>query len=570
MRPQDWRATCNKTGVRIPSAAMTSTTVPPLPQSSAHVSSFQSIFKGASQQSAPAPEPMDPHAKIKAVEAGASKNASEQGATQSPSGTSADTSAIAVRAVNGERWHAISVESYVSVAAKAILPGVVQPPLLPIQANLFDGTLPIAPATATIAGASEIGVIRPDRPDANSPAVESTPNRVASKPEKPKATPALDKVGLLAAVNVAVVDQSSAPIRHVFSGQGNGREQGGESSGASAKAFAANAPKGLCATPAEPLAATPDGEGNAKIIPQGQQPFEAVLATQGTGDSLIASTGVPLPSGPPSNAEVIVPVGRATPKGGFDAVASRSSDPPAPPDIEKNVTTGPGSAALRSAQSDRQVSQGSQVDPSKSVTITGKVPDSGAPQLQLQTQTVAVHAATHETPAAQHVPTTTADTARAAKSPEAFASINTAGDEPVASSGINAAKLIQSMGESEMRVGMHSTEFGDISIRTTISQQQMVTQISLSHSDLSQAISAHVATVQAKLGEDYGLHASIEINHQGSSLSGDSGSAAQPEQRSPSDSTGAKSTVVPEGSGGGINLGSIASVGTRYGLDIRI
>ena len=35
-----------------------------------------------------------------------------------------------------------------------------------------------------------------------------------------------------------------------------------------------------------------------------------------------------------------------------------------------------------------------------------------------------------------------------------------------------------------MRVGMHSTEFGDISIRTTLSQQQMLAQISLDHSDL--------------------------------------------------------------------------------------
>ena len=544
---------------------MTSNAALPLPQSSAHVSTFQSVFEGASQQSASAHASVDPHAKPQAGEDAASSNAREQGAAQSASGPSTDSSASASGAVNGERWHAISAEPYVSTASPAISPNVVQSLLSPIQANPYGSTLPIALAITALEGATETRVISPD---ANPPAGASASSRVPNKLEKPKATSAHDNAGLLAAVAVAVVDQSNVPIQHVLGGQGNGREQGDGSSGSSAKTVAANDPRGTHATPAEHLVGVLVGDGNAKIIPQGLQLFDATLAAQGPGESLTVATDIPLASGSPSNGEASLPVGKATQKGALDAISSKNSDPPTLLDVGKSAASGSVDAALRSAQGCGQASQSSQADPAKSLTITARTPDSGA--LQLQAQTVAMHVASHETAAAQHVPTSIADTARAAKSPEVPASIHAAGDEPVASSGINAAKLIQSMGESEMRVGMHSTEFGDISIRTTISQQQMVTQISLSHNDLSQAISAHVATVQAKLGENYGLHASIEINNQGSSLSGDSQNSSQQEQRSRTGSTSPKSVAVPAVNDIGIGQGAMANVGNRYGLDIRI
>jgi hypothetical protein len=100
-----------------------------------------------------------------------------------------------------------------------------------------------------------------------------------------------------------------------------------------------------------------------------------------------------------------------------------------------------------------------------------------------------------------------------------------------ATSGINTARLIQSMSETEMRVGMHSTEFGDISIRTMVSQQQMQAQISVDHSELSNAISAHIPSIQTKLDNQYGLHASIEVSHGGASFSGERGQSSQKDQR---------------------------------------
>jgi hypothetical protein len=96
----------------------------------------------------------------------------------------------------------------------------------------------------------------------------------------------------------------------------------------------------------------------------------------------------------------------------------------------------------------------------------------------------------------------------------------------VGASGINAARVIQSMSGTEMRVGMHSNEFGEISIRTTLSQLQLQTSISVNHSELGNAIATHIPAMQAKLGSEHGIQASIEVSQTGSSLSGNSGQSS--------------------------------------------
>jgi hypothetical protein len=93
------------------------------------------------------------------------------------------------------------------------------------------------------------------------------------------------------------------------------------------------------------------------------------------------------------------------------------------------------------------------------------------------------------------------------------------GSQSAGTSGISVARLIQSIGETEMRVGMHSSEFGDISIRTAVSQQQMQAHISVDHNELGNALSAHIPSVQAKLDSDFGLHATIEVSQGGASFS---------------------------------------------------
>ena len=111
-----------------------------------------------------------------------------------------------------------------------------------------------------------------------------------------------------------------------------------------------------------------------------------------------------------------------------------------------------------------------------------------------------------------------------------------------AAAGINTARLLQSMSESEMRVGMHSAEFGDISIRTSVSQQQLTAQINVDHSELGSAIAAHLPSLQSKLGGEFGLHASFELNQLGGSFTSGNGQSSQQHHKMSSQS------VLPDSS----------------------
>jgi hypothetical protein len=116
--------------------------------------------------------------------------------------------------------------------------------------------------------------------------------------------------------------------------------------------------------------------------------------------------------------------------------------------------------------------------------------------------------------------------------------------------GIDSARLIQTMNQTEMQVGMHSADFGDISIRASLAQQQMMAQISVNHDELSQAMMAHLSTVQAKIGNDYGLQASISVHHQGTATAGQGGEQSYQQQQHPntrsSRATNLAQPLVPE------------------------
>ena len=114
-----------------------------------------------------------------------------------------------------------------------------------------------------------------------------------------------------------------------------------------------------------------------------------------------------------------------------------------------------------------------------------------------------------------------------------MANIDSESGKAIAELGLSAARLMQSVTGSEMRIGLNSAEFGDISIRTTISNHQMVAQISLDHSELSQSISAHAFSMQDKLGKEYGLDASIEVNAFASAHTGESGDSSHRERAHP-------------------------------------
>jgi hypothetical protein len=148
-----------------------------------------------------------------------------------------------------------------------------------------------------------------------------------------------------------------------------------------------------------------------------------------------------------------------------------------------------------------------------------------------QAAAITSNAAGHQSAASSSVAGRVTDSTSAADHSN---NLQTPSAEPAstqASTGINAARLIQNIGQTEMRVGMHSIEFGNISVRTSVSQQQMSAQISVDHSGLGAAISEKISSVQEKLGSEHGVSASIQVNQNGASFSDAREQSSQRDQK---------------------------------------
>ncbi len=135
---------------------------------------------------------------------------------------------------------------------------------------------------------------------------------------------------------------------------------------------------------------------------------------------------------------------------------------------------------------------------------------------------------------------------------------------------INTARVIDSMQGSEMRVGMHSVEFGNVSVSTMLNRQSIAAQISFEHMDLGKALTAHVPSIEARLSSEYGMQAKVEIRDQSLASGGQSG---QDQDRQPSGrgTSGAGTALSASGSGSisGVpeSVTGFANEGTR--LDIQ-
>ena len=111
---------------------------------------------------------------------------------------------------------------------------------------------------------------------------------------------------------------------------------------------------------------------------------------------------------------------------------------------------------------------------------------------------------------------------------------------------INTARVLETMNGTEMRVGIHSADFGSVSIAATVSPSGVAAQIALEHGALGQALSTHFAAIEEKLGATLGVHARVEMQDTGSTALGGNG------ERSPGgNSTAAGGNATSSGSTGG-------------------
>ena len=93
---------------------------------------------------------------------------------------------------------------------------------------------------------------------------------------------------------------------------------------------------------------------------------------------------------------------------------------------------------------------------------------------------------------------------------------------------ITSAKLVQSMSQSEFRVGMQTQEFGNIDIRTSVARHMFSAQISVEHSDVARSMTADLPALYHKLADQQVPVASIVI--QGQSFATSSGLAQDSQQ----------------------------------------
>jgi hypothetical protein len=336
------------------------------------------------------------------------------------------------------------------------------------------------------------------------------------------------------------------------------------------------------ATNLRSAAVSPDASGDGDGQPVASTtPGEATqgangVAVQTAVAALKAQMGLPAAGALPGDGVPIQSSGKATQKNAVDA--AKNAGLANVTDLGKSKTAETvgatsdgsshgaqsGNSGDSSSQSNGQPAQHFQGDFGQSPAVALKVFDASAAQVQA----VPVQGAAHDAAGTPGTPGGS-DVSHQSLQPGSSAASQPEADEVVGSSGINAATVIQAMGGTEMRVGMHSSEFGNISIRTSVSQQQMLTQISLDHSDLSQAIAAHVSAVQTKLGSDFGLNASIQVNHQGASMSGESGSPSQREQRAFAPSVRGQIGAVAAEPDIGTSAGALVGASDGYRLDIR-
>ena len=94
-------------------------------------------------------------------------------------------------------------------------------------------------------------------------------------------------------------------------------------------------------------------------------------------------------------------------------------------------------------------------------------------------------------------------------------SASTPTTEPEVLPVINSSRLFQSIGQTEMRVGMRSNEFGNISINTSATRNLISAQISVDHGELAKAIAASLPDMQARLGGQQAMDVRVDVNGAG-------------------------------------------------------
>ena len=112
-----------------------------------------------------------------------------------------------------------------------------------------------------------------------------------------------------------------------------------------------------------------------------------------------------------------------------------------------------------------------------------------------------------------------------------------------ANSLLHSARLVERLGQSELRVGIQAGEFGNVDIRTSMVRNQFTAQISVERGELGKVLASELPNLQNKLSEQRLPGANIILQNQSSGGSAGFGQGSRQNQTMPQ-------IVIPQSSEG--------------------
>jgi len=414
-------------------------------------------------------------------------------------------------------------DSVVANAIPGVLPDVVQktvsgpvssaaPNAIPsIVSNAIQKPLPgVLPGVVSSTLAQAVPGAIPSRVTTALPSASPSFGQNSASPFVPKAIPdASSNAASIphCAVNSTALGDVAPKSNSVSTSQANPLtatpDPGGSLTGPSARGDVAPKSNSGSTSQANPPAATPDPGGSATgLSVPGATADQLVALIQPNGGLLVPAQASTSGASPAAVAQPSV-TAVANGKDGASAINNATGlkqHAPASSDQTGSQTGSQGTAPFGDQSQGGAAQQGQSAAPA---------------QVNFANHTVTVldHAQAAGLAAPpQTAPTLAGVTAHTAKTPDIAASATV--PLPQAVPVINTAKLIQSMGQSEMRVGMRSDDFGNISISTSATRDLISAQISLDHGELARTLATHLPEMQARLGGNQAMDVRIEMNGQ--------------------------------------------------------
>ncbi len=95
---------------------------------------------------------------------------------------------------------------------------------------------------------------------------------------------------------------------------------------------------------------------------------------------------------------------------------------------------------------------------------------------------------------------------------------------------VQSARVLERMGQTEMRVGVNTASFGNVELRTTLNQDQVGASIATSHMELHAAMMAEMPSLERAMAQHHLRLDSLDLNARGGAH--DSGSSAGSQSQS--------------------------------------